>query len=68
VASRLGPVRLYGRVSGLIRDTEFRLEQEQRPDAGRDAAAALGIAAVSDDGVAEDEQAPAIAENLDVRV
>jgi hypothetical protein len=33
-------VRLSGRVSGLIRDREFDLEQEQRPGAGRDAAAA----------------------------
>ena len=33
-------VRLSGRVSGLIRDWAFDLEQEQRPGAGRDAAAA----------------------------
>jgi hypothetical protein len=33
-------VRLSGREFGLSRDREFDLEQEQRPGAGRDAAAA----------------------------
>jgi glyoxylase-like metal-dependent hydrolase (beta-lactamase superfamily II) len=42
-SSRVVCVRLSGRVSGLIRDRKFDLEQEeQRPGAGGDAAAARG--------------------------
>jgi transposase len=42
VTMNLVCVRLSGRVSGLIRDREFDLEQEQRTGAGRSKAAATG--------------------------